>query len=45
MLKAQVVKARINQVIKFRVYYAGELLATFENKQDADDYAKFINEQ
>jgi hypothetical protein len=27
------------------VYYAGELLATFENEQDAKDYANFIDQQ
>ncbi len=32
-------------ITKWRVYFAGELLATFESEQDAHDYAKFINEQ
>jgi len=45
MLKALVVKATINFIVKWRVYYAGELLATFENEQDANDYAKFIDQQ
>jgi hypothetical protein len=45
MLKALVVKASINEIIKWRVYYAGELLATFENEQDAIDYANFIDRQ
>ena len=45
MLKALVVKATINFIVKWRVYFAGELLATFESEQDAHDYAKFINEQ
>ena len=45
MLKALVVKASINEIIKWRVYYAGELLATFENEQDAIEYAEFIDRQ
>ena len=45
MLKAKVVKATINFITKWRVYFAGELLATFESEQDAHDYAKFINDQ
>jgi hypothetical protein len=45
MIKALVVKASINFIIKWRVYYAGELLATFENEQDAIDYANFIDRQ
>jgi hypothetical protein len=45
MLKALVVKASINEIIKWRVYYAGELLATFENEKDAIDYANFIDRQ
>jgi hypothetical protein len=45
MLKALVVKASINFIIKWRVYYAGELLATFENEQDAIEYANFIDRQ
>ena len=44
-MKARVVKATINNIVKWRVYFAGELLATFDNEQDAIDYAKFINEQ
>jgi len=45
MLKALVVRATINEIIKWRVYYAGELLATFENEQDAIEYANFIDRQ
>jgi hypothetical protein len=45
MLKALVVKASINSIIKWRVYYAGELLATFENEKDAMEYAEFIDRQ
>ena len=45
MLKARVVKATVNLIQKWRVYYAGELLATFENEKDARDYAKFIDQQ
>ena len=45
MLKALVVKATINFIVKWRVYFAGELLATFENEQDAKDYANFIDQQ
>jgi len=45
MLKALVVKASINEIIKWRVYYAGELLATFENEKDAIEYANFIDRQ
>jgi hypothetical protein len=45
MLKALVVRASINEIIKWRVYYAGELLATFENEQDAIEYANFIDRQ
>jgi hypothetical protein len=45
MIKALVVRATINEIIKWRVYYAGELLATFENEQDAIDYANFIDRQ
>jgi hypothetical protein len=44
-IKALVVRASINEIIKWRVYFAGELLATFENEKDAIDYAQFINEQ
>ena len=43
MLKALVVKATINFIVKWRVYYAGQLLATFENEQDAREYAEFID--
>lgn len=42
-MKARVIKATINHICKWRVYFAGELLATFESEQDARDYAKFIN--
>lgn len=45
MIQAIVVWASINHIGKWRVYYAGELLATFESQMDAHDYAKFINEQ
>ena len=45
MLKALVVRATINEIIKWRVYYAGELLATFENEKDAMEYAEFIDRQ
>lgn len=45
MLKALVVKATINLIVKWRVYFAGELLATFENEEDAKEYAKFIDQQ
>jgi hypothetical protein len=45
MIKALVVKASINFIIKWRVYFAGQLLATFENEQDAIDYANFIDRQ
>jgi hypothetical protein len=45
MLKALVVRASINEIIKWRVYFAGELLATFENEQDAIEYANFIDRQ
>jgi len=44
-LKALVVRASINEIIKWRVYFAGELLATFENEGDARDYAEFIDSQ
>lgn len=44
-MEARVVRATINHICKWRVYFAGELLATFETEQDAIDYAKFINEQ
>lgn len=44
-MKARVVKATINFISKWRVYYAGELLATFENEKDARDYAEFIDSQ
>jgi len=44
-LKALVVRASINEIIKWRVYFAGELLATFENEGDARDYAQFIDQQ
>ena len=43
MIKALVVKATINNIVKWRVYFAGELLATFENEGDARDYAEFID--
>jgi hypothetical protein len=44
-LKALVVKATINNIVKWRVYFAGQLLATFENEQDAMEYAEFIDRQ
>jgi hypothetical protein len=43
MIKALVVRATINNIVKWRVYFAGELLATFENEGDARDYAEFID--
>ena len=43
MIKALVVKATINEIVKWRVYFAGQLLATFENEGDARDYAEFID--
>ncbi len=45
MIQALVMWASINHIGKWRVYYAGELLATFESEKDAQDYANFINEQ
>ena len=42
-IKALVVRASINEIVKWRVYFAGELLATFENEGDARDYAEFID--
>ena len=45
MIKALVVRATINNIVKWRVYYAGELLATFENETDAIYYANFIDRQ
>ena len=45
MIKALVVKATINNIVKWRVYFAGELLATFENETDAQQYAEFIDRQ
>lgn len=44
-MKAIVVKATINFIVKFRVYFCGELLATFENQKDANEYAEWINKQ
>jgi hypothetical protein len=44
-IKALVVRASINDIIKWRVYFAGELLATFENETDAIYYANFIDRQ
>jgi len=44
-MKAIVIRATINHICKWRVYFGGELLATFETEQDAHDYAKFINDQ
>jgi hypothetical protein len=44
-MKAIVIRASINFITKWRVYFAGELLATFENESDAQDYADFINAQ
>jgi hypothetical protein len=43
MIKALVVRATINNIVKWRVYFAGQLLATFENEGDARDYAEFID--
>jgi hypothetical protein len=43
MIKALVVRATINNIVKWRVYFAGELLATFETKNDAEEYANFID--
>ena len=43
MIKALVVRATVNNIVKWRVYFAGQLLATFENEGDARDYAEFIN--
>ena len=45
MIKALVVRATINNIVKWRVYFAGELLATFENETDAQKYAEFIDGQ
>jgi len=42
-IKALVVRATINNIVKWRVYFAGQLLATFENEGDARDYAEFID--
>jgi len=44
-IKALVVRATINEIVKWRVYFAGELLATFENENDAIYYANFIDRQ
>jgi len=44
-IKALVVRASINEIIKWRVYFAGQLLATFENETDAIYYANFIDRQ
>jgi hypothetical protein len=44
-IKALVVRASINEIVKWRVYFAGELLATFENETDAIYYANFIDRQ
>lgn len=44
-IKALVIRATINDLIKWRVYFAGELLATFENETDAIYYANFIDRQ
>ena len=44
-MKAQVIKATINFLVKWRVYYGGELIATFETEQSAKDYAEWIDKQ
>ena len=44
-MKAIVIRATINFITKWRVYFAGELLATFENETDAIYYANFIDRQ
>ena len=44
-MKAQVIKATINFLVKWRVYYGGELIATFETEQSAKAYAEWIDEQ
>lgn len=44
-MKALVIKATVNYIVKWRVYFGGELLATFENEFDALEYAKFIDQQ
>jgi hypothetical protein len=44
-MKAQVIKATINFLVKWRVYYGGELIATFETEQSAKAYADWIDEQ
>ena len=44
-IKALVVRATINNIVKWRVYFGGELLATFENETDAIYYANFIDRQ
>ena len=43
MIKALVVRATINNIVKWRVYFAGQLLATFDNENDAREYAEFID--
>ena len=42
-IKALVVRASINEIVKWRVYFAGQLLATFDNENDAREYAEFID--
>lgn len=44
-MKAQVIRATINFLVKWRVYYGGELIATFETEQGAKDYAEWIDKQ
>ena len=44
-MKAIVIKATVNLIVKWRVYYGGELLASFNTEQEARSFAKFIEEQ
>ena len=44
-MKARVIKATINFLVKWRVYYGGKLIATFETEQSAKAYAEWIDEQ
>jgi hypothetical protein len=44
-MKARVTKAWVNLIEEWRVYYRGELIATFRTEAEARKYAKFIDEQ
>lgn len=44
VLSARVVRTWINGLVKWRVYYNQELIATYENEDSANKYAEYLND-